>query len=99
MKSTLILYVALFFSGWILSLTRVGWIARLLVLFSVPLGALIGGGGGYAIGRFVVYPFDGGPESQHNWIGWMVAGMLGAAIGAIVLPTIALALTERKKRT
>ena len=92
-----ILLLALLLSGWILSLTRRGWIARSLVIVSVPLGAFFGGYCGYTICRLVVFPLDGRPESQHNWIGWVNAGILGAAIGVIIVPTIVLALNGRKR--
>jgi hypothetical protein len=93
-----ILLVTLLLSGWILSLSRKGWVARALVTVSVPLGAFFGGYCGYIICRFLVFPFDGRPESQHNWIGWVDAGIIGAVIGIIFLPATVLALTGRKKR-
>lgn len=95
--TTPVILLALLLSGWVLSLTRKGWVARALVIVSVPLGAFFGGYVSYTICRLMIFPFDGRPESQHNWIGWVDAGILGAVIGVIFLPAITLALTGRKK--
>ena len=95
--SSLLAKLALLLSGWILSLARRGWIARALVIVSVPLGAFVGGYCGYTICRLVIFPLNGRPESQHNWIGWVNAGILGAVIGVIVIPTVVMALTGRKR--
>ena len=95
--TTPILLLALLLSGWILSLKRRGWVARTLVTLSVPLGAFSGGYCGYTICRLMIFPFDGRSENQHNWIGWVDAGILGAAIGGIFLPAMTLALTRGKK--
>jgi len=46
---------------------------RALVIVSVPLGAFVGGYCGYTICRLVIFPLNGRPESQHNWIGWVNA--------------------------
>ncbi|HWD93167.1 MAG TPA: hypothetical protein VG938_12555 [Verrucomicrobiae bacterium] len=95
--TTQILLIALLLTGWILSLSRKGWAARALVLFSVPLGAFLGGYFGFMTCRLMIFVFDSKPENQHNWIGWIDAGILGAVIGVIFLPGIALAISGRRK--
>lgn len=97
MKLIAILLLASLLSGWILSLGRRGFLARTLVIVSVPLGAFLGGYSGYTVCRLMIFPMDGTAASQHNWIGWVDAGILGMAVGLVVVPAIALAFTGRMK--
>lgn len=85
-------------SGWILSLTRKGCLNRTLVILSVPVGTFLGGYGGSAICR-LIFRLQGRAETQHDWIAWVDAGILGAIIGLILVPGIALAFTGRKKES
>lgn len=93
----LILLVTMLLSGWMLALSRKGWAARTLVMVSLPLGAILGGSCGFIICRCFIFPFDGRPEGQHNWIGWVDAGLLGAVAGLIFLRTIAMITTQKAK--
>lgn len=96
LMSMLVLFLATLLSGWILSLRRQGFLPRALVIASVAAGAFVGGYAG-AVVAWLVLRLDGSPVSQHEWIAWVDGGLLGMVAGLLVGPTLALAMTGRKK--
>ena len=83
-------------SGWVLSLSRRGLRARVSVIASVPVGGFLGGLGGGVVCQ-LIFRLQGHAETQHDWIAWGGAAILGAVVGLIVVPTLVLAFTGRKE--
>ena len=88
--------LALLAGGWLLSLTRRGVLCRALVAASVPVGALLGAGGGWTVG-WLCCRLESSSATRHEWIGLGAAAMFGLVVGVILLPTMILAITGRKE--
>lgn len=81
--------------GWVLACNRKGWLARSIIMASVPVGAFLGGYAGSGIGLLILH-LQGRGESHSDLISFVAAGFLGMLVGGIALPVVALFLTKPK---